>query len=207
VAYQNVRARAVFDGCTIKNNVAKKNASVIWANGDVVLKDTLVTDNKDQSGTSAIYLTNVTGDTESYIPGVYEVIGGTTVYGNEGGDMVLADNAFLNVHGDGLGADSKIQVKLQDQDITRWVIGPYNYEVSGDGFLLTRGEQSLSELFMGSGESAPAEDTQPQEQPQEQPQQQSKSSLPVIIGIGAIVVVLAIAVILVAALRKKKDKK
>ena len=205
VTYQNVKARAVFDGCTIKNNVAKKNASVIWANGDVVLKDTLVTDNKDRSGSSAIYLTNETGDTESYIPGVYEVIGNTTVYGNEGGDMVLTDNAFLNVHGDGLGVDAKIQVKLQDQDITRWVIGPYNYEVSGDGFLLTRGEQSLSELFMGSGESVPVDETQPEQIGEEQNEEQTgKSSLALILGIGAIVVVLVLAVAMIAILHKKK---
>ena len=205
VAYQNVRARAVFDGCTIKNNVAKKNASVIWANGDVVLKDTLVTDNKDRSGSSAIYLTNVNGDTESYIPGVYEVMGNTIVQGNEGGDMVLTDNAFLNVHGDGLGADAKIQVKLQDQDITRWVIGPYNYEVSGDGFLLTRGERSLSELFMGSGESAPVDETQPEQIGEEQNEEQTgKSNLALILGIGAIVVVLVLAVAMIAILRKKK---
>ena len=203
VAYQNVKARAVFDGCTIKNNVAKQNASAIWANGDVVLKDTLVTDNKDQSGTSAIYLTNETGDTESYIPGTYELIGNTTVYGNEGGDMVLVNNAFLNVHGDGLGADSKVQVKLQDQNITRWVIGPYNYEVSGDGFLLTRGEQSLDELFMGSGQSGETEQEQIQENEQ-QPQQQKK--LGVVLGIGAGAVVLALVLILAVVLGKKSKR-
>ena len=164
----------------------------------------MVTDNKDQSGTSAIYLTNETGDTESYIPGVYEIMGNTIVQGNEGGDMVLTNNAFLNIPGDGLGNDAKIQVKLQDQDITRWIIGPYNYEVSGDGFLVTKGEQSLSELFMGSGESAPTDETLPQQTEEQNEQQKERSNLPLILGIGAIAVVLVVAIAMVAILRKKK---
>lgn len=202
VAYVGTKGRAELVGCTVENNVADSHASVIWANGSVVLEDTVVSGNKDKKGGAAIYLDNAGQDTESYMPGVHEIRGNTTVYGNDGGDLVLVNDAFINIHGDGLGADARIQVKLQDSDITRWIIGPYNYEVSGDGFLLTQGEQSFTEMFMGSPKSE-AVDTQEQEQPQEQ----TGNNLPLIIGGGAAAVVLALVVILVAALRKKKNKK
>ena len=109
------------------------------------------------------------------------------------------NNAFISIHGDGLGDDSKIQVKTQDEDITRWVVGPYNYEASGDGFLLTKGEQSLSDAFMGSGEASSGEI------PVEE-QENKQLSLPLIISGGAAVVLLAVALGILAALRKKKAK-
>ena len=208
VAHLNVRARAVFDGCTIENNVSEKDTSVVWANGDVVLKDTVVTGNQDKGGVAAIYLTNMNADTESYIPGVYEIIGNTVVQGNEGGDMVLEDKAFINIPGDGLGADAKIQLKLHDTDITRWIIGPYNYVTSGDGFLLTQGEQSLSQMYAaapGGNEETQPDSTEPSTEPATEPVDQPavKGQL---IGVIAIVIALVAACVVVVAARMRKKK-
>ena len=75
-------------------------------------------------------------------------------------------------------------------------------EASGDGFLLTKGEQSLSEAFMGSGET---EQNVPSDE-QEQEQESKSVSLPLIISGGVAALLLAVALILVAVLRKKKAK-
>ena len=210
VGYVATDSRAVLSGCTVKGNTAQSHASVLYANGDVVLEDTVVTGNKDKRGGAAIYLDNTGYDTESFLPGVYEIKGNTVIHNNQGGDLVLVNNAFVNIPGDGLGEDAKIQVKLQDDDITRWIIGPYDYKKSGDGFLLTRGEGSLQVAFMAAAKQTqqPEASQEQQEQAQQMPadSDQQDGSTTVWIAMGAAVAAIVIAAVLVAQKKKKKQK-
>lgn len=209
VCYVGTKGRAVFEGCELKDNTADVSFSAIYANGDVVLTDTVITGNTDKGGSAAVYLDNDGTDNESYLPGVYEIKGNTVIAGNNGGDLVLAGNAFINIHGDGLGDSARIMVRLSDDDLLRWIIGPYDYEKTGDAYLLTRGEASLDAAFLGGAEGgneadaseAPGSDTSDMEASEDG----SDPGPGLIIGLSSVIA--AALGVLAAVLLKKSRKK
>lgn len=194
--YVATKSRAVFNDCIMTGNTSTVSGSVIYANGDVVLEDTVITENTDLGGKYAVCFDNDGQDTESYLPGVYEIKGNTVISGNNGGDLIMINNAFVNIPGDGLGSESRIAVVTQDEDITRWIIGPYDYESTENGFVVTRGEKSMSTAYRADSEQ---QDTQSEENI-------SSPAAGLIIGIVSAAMILAVIVVILVKNKKRSAK-
>lgn len=190
---------------SITGNTASIMASAVYSSSGVFFTDSTVTGNTDQGGNSAVYLTNEDTDHESYMPCVNQLRGTVQIADNQGGDLVLGEYTAVNVHGDGLGAESKILLQLPQGGIQRFVTGPYNFSRQGDMYTLTAGEGSLTDIdpVTEPEQELPEQNTEQPTEP-EQPQEKENSGVAVIAAVAAGVLLVLAAVVLLIVRKSKK---
>ena len=196
-------ARVSLTDTEVRSNSALVNGGAIYANGGVYLTDVKITDSANKDTSAAVVLDNAGHDGESYIPSVNQFKGDVIIDGNGNGDLLLLNDAFINIHGDGLGSDARILVYQPDGGITDVIAGPYDYVRNGDIYTITAGQTSLS---VADPVTASAELTDPQEQtdglaPNEG---EEKNPLPIILGCAAAVVLIILAAVIAILLKRRK---
>lgn len=200
--YVGTKGTADITDTEIRDNSALAAAGAIYANGGVYLTDVKITGSSNKAESAAVVLDNAGADGESYIPSVNQFEGNVIISGNLNGDLMLVNDAFVNIHGDGLGSDAEILVYLPDGGITDTVIGPYDYVRNGDIYTITKGEKSLN---------TPDPVTKPQQEEADGEQtgpvvEDDKARNVVLIAFGGVfglALILAIAAVLVVRKRKK----
>ena len=203
--YVGTKGMADISDTQMRSNSALVNAGAVYANGGVYLTNVKISDSANKEGSAAVVLDNAGHDGESYIPSVNQFKGDVIISGNLNGDMMLVNDAFVNIHGDGLGDHAEIKVYQPDGGITDTVIGAYHYVREGDVYTITKGETSLNTpdpVTRVEGEA-----TEPSDGIAAPEVSDDKAKTIVLIAFGGVFAVAVIlAVIAIAVVRKNKKK-
>ena len=188
----------------IRDNSALVGAGAIYANGGIYLTDVKITGSVNKDTSAAVVLDNIGHDGESYIPSVNQFKGDVVIDGNLNGNLVLQNDAFVNIHGEGLGSDAKILVYQPDGGITDVIAGPYDYVRSGDIYTITAGELSLTSE---DPVTAPEQSEETAEEEEIAPTVSDEKARNVVLIAFGIVAAVALVLIVVAIIVVRKRKK
>ncbi len=203
--YVKASGRTDLVNTKITGNSASIMASAIYSNSGIFLTDCTITGNTNAGNSCAVYLTNEGTDHESYVPCANQLRGTVQIADNQGGDLVLGEYTAVNVHGDGLGEQSKILLQLPQGGIQRFVTGPYDYSREADIYTITAGTRSLTETdpVTEPEQELPEQNTEQPTEP-EQPQKKENSGVAVIAAVAAGVLLVLAAVVLLIVRKSKK---
>lgn len=189
----------------MSGNSALVDGGAVYANGGLYLTDVKITGSANKAESAAVVLDNAGHDGESYIPSVNQFKGNVVISGNQNGDLMLLNDAFVNIHGDGLGAEAEILVYNPDGGITDIIAGPYDYVRNGDIYTITSGEDSL---HVADPVTKAAEESTEETPVQEDTTEATGGVNWILMAvIGAAIVVLIAIIAILAGKRKKNSKK
>ena len=190
-----------FEDVKMTGNESGASGSALSIGDDFTMHNVTITGNKAAEGAAVVFPTN-DFDGESYQMGHYTMSGDIIIADNQGTmqDLYIPAGTAIGSTGEGFGKNTKIHVQLESGILTNTIQAAYDYEGGDLIYTITYGDRSTREPEY----EAPID---PQETPAENTQDANTTDsgdIWLYVGIGAIVLV--IAMIAVVVLKKKKSK-
>ena len=181
--------RSFLKGVVITGN-SGKDVGGMYLNDDCQMADMTIKENKASDGVGGLLIDKGDYDGESYNSSIIKMQGNMVIIDNQGkiSDFLLRNGSTVGITINGLGKDTKMKLNTDGANITRVLVGAYNYEKAGEDYLVTYG----TEYVLEQDENIP---------------QEEKNTNTALIGVGIGAGVLALAGIGFAAIKSKKKKK
>ena len=190
---------------TITGNIAGAVGGGIWAVDDTILHSVTITGNTSGGAGYALYYGAAEYDDISYYRGFHKISGEMKIYDNVGGDVYFGEQTAVAVDEKGLTGDTRMEITLCSGLLTQLLYGAYNYEGGDLNYTVTTGDRSLTDPEYDPTYNDQSTPEEPTEVPSGEGERDSGKASPVVwIAVGAGVIVLATAVIIITAIGKKK---
>lgn len=198
--YQNTGTYLTVKNTRILANECKETGSGIYAGSDFEIEDSIVTGNKTANG-AAVYIPPARYDGHSYANGALKFGGDLQIFDNEGtlDDLYMDEGTAAGVSLQGFGQNTNIKIQLHSGILTNTVLGAYNYEGGNLHYIITYGDRSLTDPEY----EAPVVFGEQQTTTVDPAQTRGNVDIWLYIGIGAVILMILAAGVLLL-LRKKK---
>lgn len=116
------------------------NGGAIYINDDFKMSNINVTNNIATNGAGGIFIDSADYDGESYYSSIIKMDGNMFVYGNNGlhPNMYIKTNSIVNGTALGFGSKAKIGLQIEDEDLSKVLVGKYNSQVVGNEYIITK---------------------------------------------------------------------